>query len=605
MTDIVLEGPIADVREREVRLLHEVAEIVGQVEADSSEDKKRLQQNAADLQEMFFLVVVVGEFNAGKSSLINALLGDDLLPMGITPTTDAIELVRWSTRRSKEPDWREPGIVREWTHPNTGGPGVVIVDTPGTGSVFRKHERIAKGFLSRSDLVIFLLSAKRALAETERLYLELARDYGKKIVVIINQADLLKKNEQKEVQAFVQQQLVELLDLRPEIFMVSAKLALKDKDRAAAGGLFAGIAGDPGGMNAVREYLQAIFQRVPPAKQKLYAQLDFTDSLIHKYSDHLDTQIGLITSDTALAEDLRQELEQQAGSLDVHLASANRELDRVFVDLKTRGHTFIRENLTLQRAAHTLDREAVRDEFEKQVVGSALDQITGISEQYVNAVVDNSRRYWRSIIDRLNKLETMLSQEVGTVDATGYAEQRAALQDAIAIADAELKSYTDNSLVENLRNTFRGNLVGFSAGFTAALGGIIAVVVGVAAPGAVTAASGAILATLVVGPALVVGGGAATVLYWRKLKRDASKELEQRLNTLQYSYHESMRDLTNRERNRLLQYGQQILSPVFSQLTVIGDRYQGQKKALQDKAALSQQLRQEIDAIQIITEEQR
>jgi len=44
--------------------------------------------------------------------------------------------------------------------------GVVIVDTPGTGSVFRKHERIAKNFLSRSDLVIFLLSAKRALAET-------------------------------------------------------------------------------------------------------------------------------------------------------------------------------------------------------------------------------------------------------------------------------------------------------------------------------------------------------------------------------------------------------------------------------------------------------
>ena len=65
----------------------------------------------------------------------------------------------------------------------------------------------------------------------------------------------------------------------------------------------------------------------------------------------------------------------------------------------------------------------------------------------------------------------------------GYAEQRAALQEAIAIADTELKSYTDNSLAENLRNTFRSNLVGFSAGFTAVLGGIVAVVLGVAAPG--------------------------------------------------------------------------------------------------------------------------
>ena len=68
MTSIVLEGPIADAREQEVRLLHEVADILGQMGADSAADRKRLQQNAADLQEMFFLVVVVGEFNAGKST---------------------------------------------------------------------------------------------------------------------------------------------------------------------------------------------------------------------------------------------------------------------------------------------------------------------------------------------------------------------------------------------------------------------------------------------------------------------------------------------------------------------------------------------------------
>lgn len=603
MTNIVLEGPIAEIREREIRLLHSVGDVLAQLGEDAAEDRKRLQQNAADLQDMFFLVVVVGEFNAGKSSFVNSLLGDDLLPMGITPTTDAIELVRWSNRRSKEPAWREAGIVREWQHPNTGGPGVVIVDTPGTGSVFRKHEQIAKSFLSRSDLVIFLLSAKRALAETERLYLELARDYGKKIIVVINQADLLEKRERKEVQTFVQQQLRELLDLRPDIFMVSAKQALKD--RSSDAGLFTPRGGDPGEMNAVREYLRNTFQRIPPAKQKLFVQLDFIDSITKKYIANLDRQIGLVSTDTALAESLRQELEQQALSLNENLASARRELDRIFTELKSRGHTFIQDNLTLQRAARTLDRDEMRDEFEKEVVGSAMDQITSVSEQYVNAVVDHSRRYWRSILDRLNKLESMLDQEVGAVDASGYAEQRAALQEAIAIADSELKSYTDTSLAENLRNTFRGNLVGFSAGFTATLGGILAVVLGLAAPGAVTAATGAVLATFIIGPALLVGGGAATMLYWRKLKRDANRELDERLDTLQRSYHEAMQDLTNRERNRLVQYGQQILSPVFSQLTVLSERYQTQKKALQEQAELSKKMRAEIDAIQIITEEQQ
>ena len=599
MSGVVLEGPIAEVREREVRLLQEVAELLGQLGEESAEDKQRLRRNAADLQDMFFLVVVVGEFNAGKSTFVNALLGDEVLPMGITPTTDAIELVRWFPKKRKDFAWRERDIVREWLHPGVGVPGVVIVDTPGTGSVFRKHERIAKEFLSRSDLVIFVLSAKRAFAETERLYLELARDYGKKIVVVINQADLLGKKEQGEVRAFVQQQLKELLDLQPPIFMVSAKQALRGHK---GGGLFARSSEDPGQMNAVKDYLRQIFERVPPAKQKLYAQLDFVESVLARYIARLEEQVALITSDKALAETLQRELEEQAEALNVHMETARRELDRVFAELKERGHRFIQENLSLQRAAKSLDRATIREEFEREVVGNALERITAISEEYVNQVVDSSRRYWRSILDRLKALETQLYQEAGSVDATGYAEQRAALQEAIAIADAELKSYADDSLAENLRQTFRANLVGFSTGFTAAIGGLVVVVLSVAAKGAVTAALGTAVSAFVIGPALMVGGGAAAALYWRKLKRDANAELEQRLEALRESYHQALVELTERERRRLLQYGQQILSPVFSQLTVLSERYQQQKEALEAKQTEARRLREELDRIEVTSE---
>ena len=55
------------------------------------DDRRRLRDVAKDLGEMFFLVAVIGEFNAGKSTFINALIGDRLLPMGITPTTEAID----------------------------------------------------------------------------------------------------------------------------------------------------------------------------------------------------------------------------------------------------------------------------------------------------------------------------------------------------------------------------------------------------------------------------------------------------------------------------------------------------------------------------------
>lgn len=197
-----LDGPLATYREREIRLLLDIAEALADLGEPAEQDRRRLLDVAQDLRDMFFLVVVIGEFNAGKSTFINALLSDNLLQMGVTPTTEAIHLIRYAQTANRKPTLREDGIY-EWTHPNTGAPGVTLVDTPGTGSVFQKHEKTAKAFLHRSDLVIFVLSAKRALAETERLYLELARDYGKKIILVVNQIDLLGVPERQEVRRFV------------------------------------------------------------------------------------------------------------------------------------------------------------------------------------------------------------------------------------------------------------------------------------------------------------------------------------------------------------------------------------------------------------------
>src|SRR3954447_7477431 len=126
---MVLEGPIAELREREVRLLYDVAEYVGGMGPEGANDKKRLLETAQDLREMFLMVVIIGEFNAGKSTFVNALLGEPILPMGITPTTDVIELVRYSPAKGSKPEMRGEAI-REWHHPNTGASGVVIVDTP-------------------------------------------------------------------------------------------------------------------------------------------------------------------------------------------------------------------------------------------------------------------------------------------------------------------------------------------------------------------------------------------------------------------------------------------------------------------------------------------
>jgi small GTP-binding protein len=598
MTSIVLEGPIADIREREVQLLFDLAEEIARQGDEAKEDRDRLKQNAADLRDMFFLVVIVGEFNAGKSTFVNALLGDQLLPTGITPTTEYIELIRHGDKNTP-PEIKEHDAVREWQHPNTGTPGVVIVDTPGTGSVFAKHERIAKRFLSRSDLVLFLFSAKKAFAQTEKLYLELARNYGKKIILVLNQMDLLDKDERSEVVTFVKQQMAEMVDIEPPIFPISAKKATQAK---RPGGLFSRASEDESGMSDVKAYLQQIFERVPPAKQKLISQLDFADSVITKYRSSADDYIQVTGADKAYATQLREELESQAKGLSGRLDTTMTELNRVFDQLRERGKTFIADNLTLGKGFRAPDRDDIRRKFEEEVIGNAISKISDISEDYVNAVVDSSRRYWRNIIERLNKIQALMEQEIGAPDARSYAAQRDALQDAIAIADAQLKTYHENNLAESLRDTFANNLSRFTTSIVGVIAGIVAVAVGVAAAGPVTATAIGVIGALVAGPVLVGGGAVGALLYSRKMRQDAYHQLDERLDTLSKSYRQALEDMTERERTRLLQYGEEILSPVFSRLDVLANSYQEQRASLIKLADTAQQLRAELDRIQVRVE---
>jgi small GTP-binding protein len=580
---MVLEGPIAELREREVRLLVESAEQIGKMLPDGPADRQRLIDAADDLREAFLMVTIIGEFNAGKSTFVNALLGEPLLPMGITPTTDVIEVIRYAPSVVNKPTMRGDA-VREWGHPNTGSAGVAIVDTPGTGSVFKKHEAIAKSFLHRSDLVIFLVSAKRAFAETERLYLELAKGYGKKIIVVVNQSDLLDPKELDEVKKFVQQQIDQLLDLRPPIFMVSAKKALQ---AAKPGGLFANLGArresqgaEDYGMNAVRAHLHEVFEQVSPAKQKLLTRLDLLRSVVGRHHGAIQGRLSLIGQDTDAAEALRREIELQAANLDRRLTGALDEVRGVLTGVQERGNQYIEKNINVIRATlRGVDRTKLAEEFEHDVLGDALMRISSTQEHYVNALVDGSRAYWRGVIDRLGKLDALLREESVGMDAATYAEQRAALQSALTLANIEMKGYSDNQVIASIQSHFDENVRGFTYSAVGSVGGVVAVIVSLATPGALALYPLAAIG-FTIGLPVTLGAGFFALRYWRKAVRDARAQLESQIKELESSYRQALTRLTNDERNRLVQYGNQILSPVFSQLQELAGRYRDQQGQL-------------------------
>ena len=153
----------------------------------SGEQQSALDRSIAQLDEIF-LLVVVGEFNAGKSAFINALVGQPLMQEGVTPTTAIITVLEYGEHAEH--------VVREANQLVVKAPvnllkEIRIVDTPGTNAIIREHEVMTADFIPRSDLVFFVTSADRPFTETERGFMEQIRAWGKKIVVVVNKSDIL------------------------------------------------------------------------------------------------------------------------------------------------------------------------------------------------------------------------------------------------------------------------------------------------------------------------------------------------------------------------------------------------------------------------------
>src|SRR5512135_1910862 len=129
----------------ERRLLNDLRVALVQTGTDPA-DQETLADSIQQLEEIF-LLVIVGEFNAGKSAFINALLGQKLLKEGVTPTTTQINLLHYGQNLDRQMANSSLHIL---TLPAPLLEEISIVDTPGTNAVIREHEQITSEFVPRS-----------------------------------------------------------------------------------------------------------------------------------------------------------------------------------------------------------------------------------------------------------------------------------------------------------------------------------------------------------------------------------------------------------------------------------------------------------------------
>ena len=206
------------------------------------------------IQSKQFNLVVIGQFKRGKSTLINALIGKDILPSSVLPLTSIVTIINYGEQKAvvcfkdglcKNIELNEISFfVTEKYNPNNKlnveyveifypadflKNSVRIIDTPGIGSVYEHNSDVSYQFLPKADASLFVLSPDPPITQSEIEFLKDAQKYIDKFFFLLNKIDNFKPNELKEIIEFNRSIIENLVSKNVDIIDISAKLALEAK----------------------------------------------------------------------------------------------------------------------------------------------------------------------------------------------------------------------------------------------------------------------------------------------------------------------------------------------------------------------------------------
>jgi small GTP-binding protein len=393
------------------------------------------------LEEDRFHLVVVGEFNHGKSTFVNALLGENALATGVTPTTAAIHHIKYAERPEASvvySDGRREAVAFEDVRKFAVGGGadtdpvdylelgypapllkerILLVDTPGVNDLSLQRADITYSYIPRADAVLFLLDAGQILKESERVFLndKLLKASRDKIVFVITKWDLLSPDEQSEALAYAKKQLSNLVR-NPVVYPISAENALGGK--VAESGLpallqhlTAFLAEERGRImldNALGEALGASFT--------LEKGVDARRRAIAMRGEEIERRIKLLEQDLAgqagTIEQRRVQIRQELSGIKV---GAKKDLDR-FVD------DMIRQIPDVIDAAKPGDLKQylpafLEDEFKKwaeKETKEVADQLETLAEKTIALVREDALASSQRVSEVLGAENKRLDVQVDT-----------------------------------------------------------------------------------------------------------------------------------------------------------------------------------------------
>ena len=546
---------------------------------DAAPDHQQALDASINQLDELFLLVIVGEFNAGKSAFINALAGSRIVAEGVTPTTAQINVLQYGERIERQVRESNLHVI---TAPVPLLRDIHIVDTPGTNAIIREHEAITAEFVPRSDLVLFVTSADRPFTETERAFLEQVRGWGKKVVVVINKVDILETpHEVEAVRTFVADNARALLGFSPEIFPVSARLALRAKSGEPA-------VWEASGFEALERYISSTLDAPGRVHLKLLNPLGVGASLTEKHIGFVRDRLALLKEDFATLEEVDRQLTAYQEDLMRDFTFRMSDIDRILLEMERRGQDYFDDTMRIGRVMDLLNRSRVQQGFEQQVVADAPQQIERKVSELVDWLVGADLKQWQAVTNHLSERRRQYRGRIVGEDDSGGARfhyDRTRLLEAVGReAQKVVDSYDRRREATELADGARNAVAAAAAVGAGALG--LGTIVTVAATTAAADVTGIVLASVL----------AAIGFFILPAKRQQAKdEMRAKIAAVRERLSTALREQLRKEIERGVERIREGIAPYSRFIRAEGDKLQGVDQELREISAAIAGLRARIE----------
>lgn len=442
------------------------------------------------------LFVVVGEVKSGKSSLLNALFGQEFAKVDVLPTTDKVCIFRYGAEEKQidvSPRLIERYLPIPFLHDFN------VVDTPGTNTIVAEHQTITENFVPRADLILFVFSVVNPWTQSAWEFLDvIQKRWLKNIVFVLQQADLREPAEIEVIHRHLQDNAIQKLGFAPPIFPVSARKALLarttgvDKERLWKESQF----------GALQDQIDRVVRESETRLLKLRSAPKTARVVLGEIAREIQEAIEIIARDEARISRIDHFLEARREQSAKHVSGLARGVEKACRECTAEGEKLLQEKLSFWRTWQVIwNRSRWQRDFQMQMEMKLRQTVEPQVEQAVQILETDLRGLWPQLNDMLHTLlEKDLRDHVPRT-IPDFARQRRELLQSVHLALVERAS--GKAVAEELARLFEETSARLRvpAGVAAA-GGVVALIAAMSSAAVadvtgILAASAAIVGTFV------------------------------------------------------------------------------------------------------------